>query len=227
MIVYAAVDLRGGRVVQLVGGRVEDEAISLPDPLAVALRWVAEGYQALHIVDLDAALGTGHHREIISEIIANASVPVQVGGGVRDEMAVTELLTAGAARVIVGTRAVEDSAWRRSIAATHPGRIVVAADVRDGYVLTRGWQATTSQNVDDFIVELNGDSLAGVLVTDVSREGQMTGIDVQLFERLANSSNHPVIAAGGIRDPGDLQALESAGCAGAVLGMALYKGAFA
>jgi phosphoribosylformimino-5-aminoimidazole carboxamide ribotide isomerase len=224
LIAYAAIDLRGGRVVQLVGGRVEQETISLPDPLDVAQRWAEQGFAALHIVDLDAALGAGSNREIIATIINNVNVPVQVGGGVRDEQSVQYWLDAGATKVIVGTRAVEDATWRRNTTQKHPQRLVVAADVRDGRVVTRGWQAATSHDGQSFVASLNDDALAGVLVTDVSREGQMLGIDEQLFTRLAAATNHPLIAAGGIRDEHDLHLLANAGAAGAVLGMALYQG---
>lgn len=225
MIAYAAVDIREGRVVQLVGGRVEQEAVSWPDPVAVAIDWVAKGFAALHVVDLDAALGSGSNRSAIEAIIKQTDVPVQVGGGVRDEAAVRHWLDVGASKVIVGTRAVEDAAWRRYVSAQHPQRIVVAADVRDGRVVTRGWQQATSHDVESLIKSVNADALAGVLVTDVGREGQMNGIDVGLFTRLAKTSQHPLIAAGGIRDARDLQALARAGAAGAVLGMALYRGA--
>lgn len=225
MIAYAAIDLRGGRVVQLVGGRVEDEQVSWANPVAVAQQWQAAGFAALHIVDLDAALGTGSNRAQVEEILRSVSVPVQVGGGVRDDASVRQLLDAGAARVIVGTRAVEDDAWRRSLAQRHPGRIVVAADVRGGQVVTRGWQESTSHESETFVTTLNDDPLAAVLVTDVSREGQMIGIDEPLFRRLATAARHPLIAAGGIRDTADLYALAACGAAGAVLGMALYRGA--
>jgi phosphoribosylformimino-5-aminoimidazole carboxamide ribotide isomerase len=225
LIAYAAIDLRGGRVVQLVGGRVEQETISWPDPLDVAQRWVDQGFAALHIVDLDAALGTGTNRDIIAAIINNVSVPVQVGGGVRDEHSVEQWLNAGAAKVIIGTRAVEDAMWRHDIAEKHPHRLIVAADVRDGRVVTRGWQAATSHEGEAFVASLNHEAWAGVLVTDVSREGQMLGIDQPLFTRLAAASHHPLIAAGGIRDELDLRSLANAGVAGAVLGMALYQGA--
>jgi phosphoribosylformimino-5-aminoimidazole carboxamide ribotide isomerase len=225
LIAYAAIDLRGGRVVQLVGGRVEQESISWPDPLDVAQRWVDEGFAALHIVDLDAALAAGSNRDIIEVLIKNVRVPVQVGGGVRDDQSVQHWLDAGAAKVIVGTRAVEDATWRHNIAEKHPHQLIVAADVRDGHVVTRGWQAATSHEGESFVASLNTDALAGVLVTDVSREGQMLGIDQPLFRRLSRASHHPVIAAGGIRDEQDLHALANAGVAGAVLGMALYQGA--
>lgn len=225
MIAYAAIDLRDNRVVQLVGGRVENEKISLPDPVAVAQKWVSAGFAALHIVDLDAAFGAGSNRDVITSIIQSAAVPVQVGGGVRTDTDVDYWIEQGAARVIVGTRAIEDAAWRKATTHRHPGRIIVAADVRDGAVVTRGWQETTSLEIVAFVNSLDPEPLAGILVTDVSREGQMTGIDTSLFSRLTTSTKHPLIAAGGIRDEADLHALAGAGVAGAVLGMALYQGA--
>lgn len=225
MIAYAAIDLRGGRVVQLVGGRVEDERVSLADPVSVAKRWVEAGFRALHVVDLDAALGTGSNRGHIEAIMRDVPVPVQVGGGLRDDDAVADMLDAGAAHVIVGTRAIEDRSWRLEIAERHPGRVIVAADVRGGGIVTRGWQTATSLDSEAFVRELDAETIAGVLVTDVSREGQMVGIDGPLFRRLVNASAHPLIAAGGIRDIRDLQTLAQCGAAGAVLGMALYQGA--
>ena len=225
MIAYAAIDLRGGRVVQLVGGRVEDELISLQDPAGVAQRWEETGFAALHVVDLDAALGTGSNLTHVADIIRNVKVPVQVGGGVRDDGAVSRLFDLGADRVIVGTRAIEDPAWRASVAQTYPGRIVVAADVRDGVIVTRGWQTATSHDGLEFVQTLNAEALGAVLVTDVSREGQMSGVDTELFGRLVEVCRHPLIAAGGIRDAADLRNLADAGAAGAVLGMALYEGA--
>jgi phosphoribosylformimino-5-aminoimidazole carboxamide ribotide isomerase len=225
MIAYAAIDLRGGRVVQLVGGRVEAERINWADPAGVAKRWETSGFAALHVVDLDAALGTGSNLAHIEEIMSAVQIPVQVGGGVRDDAAAEKLFELGAARVIVGTRAIEDAAWRHNIAQRFAGRIVVAADVRAGSVVTRGWQAATSHDVSAFVQSLNTEPLAAVLVTDVSREGQMTGVDKDLFRSLASACTHPLIAAGGIRDAADLYALAEAGAAGAVLGMALYQGA--
>lgn len=224
MIAYAAIDLRGGRVVQLVGGRVEHERVSWPDPVAVALRWQASGFAALHIVDLDAALGKGNNHEHIAEILAAVQIPVQVGGGVRDEEAIARLLELGANRVILGTRAIEDGEWRTRVVRTFPNRIVVAADVRDGMVAVRGWQKSSGFQITEFIDLLNLDALAGVLVTDVTREGQMLGIDGGLFAKLVELCRHPLIAAGGIRDAADLHLLADTGAAGAVLGMALYEG---
>jgi phosphoribosylformimino-5-aminoimidazole carboxamide ribotide isomerase len=224
MIVYAAIDLRGGRVVQLVGGRTHDERISWPDPLGVARRWIDAGFRALHVVDLDAAFETGSNRAAVATIIENSEVPVQVCGGVRDETRVADFLDAGAARVVVGTRALEDAAWRARMADGYPGRIVVAADVRDGVVVTRGWTQSTALDGAAFVASLRDEPLAAVLVTDVSREGSLQGVDIERFEMMVQASAHPVIAAGGIRDLDDLRALADAGIVGAVLGMSLYTG---
>jgi phosphoribosylformimino-5-aminoimidazole carboxamide ribotide isomerase len=224
MIVWAALDLRANRVVQLVGGNPEAERVSLPDPVAVARHWVDEGFEALHVVDLDAALGEGDNRAAILAILAAVSVPVQVGGGLRDDEAVARVLDAGAARAIIGTRAVEDRAWIEALVARHPGRIVVAADVRAGSIVTRGWRAAADIAGEDFLRELDPLDLAGVLVTDVTHEGQLTGVDVARFRSLVSATEHPFIAAGGIANIEDLRMLESAGAAGAVLGMSLYTG---
>lgn len=225
MIVYAAIDLRGGRVVQLVGGRPEEERIALADPVAIARQWVEHGFRALHVIDLDAALGSGDNRVAIAELLGAVEVPVQVGGGIRDEDAVDDWIAAGAARVIVGTRAVEDRLWLERIAQRHPARIVVAADVRGDFIVTRGWTEETALDAAAFLRTLDALPLAGVLVTDVSREGSMRGIDAARFRALAGATRHGLIAAGGIGAPADLHALRIAGAAGAVLGMSLYTGA--
>ena len=222
MIVWAAIDLRGGRVVQLVGGEPDVMPVSLPDPVGVARQWVDEGFSALHVVDLDAALATGDNRAVIGAIIDAVAVPVQVGGGLRDEAAVADILMAGAARAIVGTRAIEDRVWLADITRRHAHRIVVAADVRDGRIVTHGWREATGIDGDEYLRGLDTLDLAGVLVTDVSREGRLGGIDGDRFRRLVSATRHPLIAAGGIASVDDLRTLESAGAAGAVLGMSLY-----
>lgn len=225
MKLWAAIDLRGGRVVQWVGGRPENERLSLPDPVALARQWAEAGFDGLHVIDLDAALGTGDNRASIAAILDAVDLPVQVGGGLRDDAAIDAVLAAGAARAIAGTRAVEDPAWLRSVATRHAGRIVAAADVRAGRIVTRGWTADTALDGAAFLRGLDDVPLAGVLVTDVDREGGMGGIDVGLFLSLVRATRHPLLAAGGIRDDADLAALRRAGVAGAVPGMALYTGA--
>jgi phosphoribosylformimino-5-aminoimidazole carboxamide ribotide isomerase len=226
MIAYAAVDLRGGRVVQLVGGRPDDERVSLPDPAAVARTWVDHGFAALHVVDLDAALGSGDNSAAIADVIEAAGhVPVQVGGGVRSLERAEALFDAGAHRVVAGTRAVQDRAWLEELADRWPGRVVVAADVLGDEVVVSGWTERAGIAATEFLAGLAGLHLGAVLVTDVSREGRMSGADAGRFARLALHSPHPLLASGGVAGAADLVALEGAGAAGVVLGMALYTGA--
>lgn len=225
MIIYAALDLRGGRAVQLVGGSPDDERVSRSDPVKVANDWAEWGFGGLHVVDLDAALGEGDNDPVIRDVLAARRIPVQVGGGVRSDERIDELIELGADRVVIGTRAVEDPRWRRAAAARHPGRLVVAADVREGRITTRGWTHRTAIPAGEFLRELARDPLAGVLVTDVGREGRMDGVDAGMFEHVCRATQHPVIASGGIRDADDLRRLLGAGAAGAVVGMALYTGA--
>lgn len=225
MIVFAAIDLQQGEVVQLVGGHADSARIRWPDPVAVAQKWVAAGFRALHVVDLDAARGTGSNQQSIETLIGAIDVTVQVGGGVRDEAAVERLLDAGAQRVVVGTRALDDAPWRRQLARQFPGHIVVAADARAGRVVTHAWTRQSTLALTDLLTDINNDPLAAVLVTDVGREGRMTGVDQKLFTAACAISTHPLIAAGGIAGNADIVTLQQLGAAGAVLGMALYTGA--
>jgi phosphoribosylformimino-5-aminoimidazole carboxamide ribotide isomerase len=225
MIAIPAVDLRGGACVQLVGGSYAQEKVRLENPLEVARSWERYGFERLHIVDLDAATGQGSNLPLVRTLIADAGLPVQVGGGVRSSELVEELLEAGAMRVIVGTRAIEEPDWLADLASRHPGEIIVAADVRERRVTTRGWAHTMPVDILDLVEELNGYPLGGLLVTAVHREGQMQGTDLPLMEDVAELSNVPVFASGGISSMQDLRALEHRGLAGAVIGMALYTGA--
>lgn len=225
MIAIPAVDLRGGACVQLVGGDYDRESVRLDDPLAVAKEWVRTGFTRLHVVDLDAATGRGSNGAIVRELLRELPVPVQVGGGIRDAWRIAELLDDGAQWVVVGTRAIEDDAWCRDMAHAFPGRLIVAADVRERFVVTKGWSATSRRLVTDVVEELAGLPLAGILVTAVHREGQMQGTDLPLMEEVAEASSWPVFASGGVTSLDDMRALEHRGLGGAVLGMALYTGA--
>ena len=225
MIVVPAVDLRGGHCVQLVGGDYADERVRLDDPRGVAREWARIGFSRLHVVDLDAATGRGHNNDVIREILRDAAAPVQVGGGIRQESQIDRLIDDGASWVVVGTRAVEDEDWRVEMAARFPGRLIVAADVRERRVVTRGWSETSSIDVIDFVESLRALPLAGILVTAVHKEGLMDGTDLPLMEDVADASECPVFASGGVTTTDDLRALEHRGLTGAVLGMALYTGA--
>lgn len=225
MLAIPAVDIRDGQCVQLVGGDYEQEAIRLENPAEVARKWASVGFTRLHVVDLDAATGRGENMEIVRDVLAATSLPVQVGGGVRDDEAIARLLSDGADRVVVGTRGVEDPAWLTEQAERFPGRIILAADVKERRVVTRGWSASTERDIIDLLAELESIALAGVLVTAVHMEGRMQGTDLQLMEDVVQSAAWPVIASGGVGSMIDLRNLEERGVSAVVLGMALYTGA--
>lgn len=224
MIAIPAIDLREGACVQLVGGSYAQERVRLDDPVAVAEGWERAGFRHLHVVDLDAALERGSNSTVVANILRATHADVQVGGGVRDEHAVERLLDNGAQRVMLGTRAIEDMAWLEGVVERFPNEIIVAADVRDRKIVTRGWTRTLPLGILDAIEELNALPLAGILVTAVHREGQLQGTDLPLMEDVVEAAAFPVYAAGGIATVQDLRALADRGVAAAVIGMALYTG---
>lgn len=203
MIAIPAVDLRGGACVQLVGGSYDHERLRFDDPHGVARGWAQLGFTRLHLVDLDAATGRGSNEDLIAELLRDREANIQV---------------------VVGTRAIEEPGWIDAMASLFPGELLVAADVRDRSVVTRGWERMLARNVLDVVEELNALPLAGVMVTAVHREGQLAGTDLFLMEDVADASEHPVYASGGITTYGDPRALEDRGLAGAIIGMALYTG---
>ena len=225
MIAIPAVDLRGGACVQLVGGDYGSERIRDDDPVGVARRWERIGFQRLHLVDLDAATQRGTNAPLVRELVREVSSEVQVGGGLREREAIERLLDDGARRVMVGTRAIEDPDWLAELAHDFPDEIIVAADVRDRKVVTRGWQRTLPHDIVDLVAELSQLPLAGILVTAVHKEGRLQGTDLPLMEDVAEASAIPLLASGGITTIADLRALDERGVAAAVLGMALYTGA--
>jgi phosphoribosylformimino-5-aminoimidazole carboxamide ribotide isomerase len=226
MIAIPAVDLRDGACVQLVGGSYDHEQIRLPDPAGVAQRWAELGFAHLHVVDLDAATGCGSNAPVVRAILRGGSGPqVQAGGGIASEARISTLVRDGAARIIVGTRAIEDPPWIAEMAARFPNRLIVAADVRGRRVVTRGWNRLLPATVLEAVAALHGLPLAGILVTAVHREGRLQGPDLPLMESVVNRASAPIYAAGGIASITDLQALATIGVAATVIGMALYTGA--
>ncbi len=225
MIAAPAIDLMDGRCVQLRGGVPEDQRVSLPDPLAVARRWWDMGFSHLHIVDLDAALDRGNNRALIADVLEATPATTQVGGGVRTTEAARDLLDAGADRVIVGTRAIDDPEWLSLLARGFAGRVMLAADIRDEKVLRKGWTEAAELTVETLLSRTGELPLAGVLCTDVGREGRLEGIDPDTAIGVIHASPHPIWMSGGITTLDDLVVLAEAGSAGAVLGMSLYTGA--
>ena len=224
MIVTPAVDLRNGKCVQLVGGSYDRQLVQLDDPVAAAVGWSEMGFTTLHLIDLDAATGRGSNSELVHEILHSTSATTQVGGGMRTKSLVEHMLLSGADRVVVGTRAIEDKEWLEEVASAFPRQVVVALDVREREIVAHGWQERTGRAIDGELRDLGALPVAGVLVTAVHREGLMAGADVQLMREIAASTELAVQASGGVTTLADLSALEDAGVAAAVVGMALYTG---
>jgi phosphoribosyl isomerase A len=225
MIAIPAIDLRDGACVQLVGGAYEQERVRVKDPIAQAVRFRDAGFTHLHVVDLDAATDRGSNRAVVEALLALGGLEIQVGGGVRTVADTASLLAKGAAAVVVGTRALEDPALLRELTSAHPGRVILALDVRVREVLTRGWREGTGRSVFEVLDELTATSLAGVLVTAVHVEGTMSGVDRALYDELARRTEHRIYASGGVGSPDDLALLRDLGIHAAVIGMALYTGA--
>ena len=225
MIAIPAVDLRDGACVQLVGGSYAEERVRLDDPVAVAAHWRELGFRRLHVVDLDAATGRGSNASVIEEILQAGGSELQIGGGVRTTEQVDVLLSAGAERVVLGTKAIEWPQWLLEVATRYPGRIILAADVRGRQLVTRGWARELPANIFALVSTLSSLPLAGLLVTAVHVEGQMRGPDLELVRELVSRTTLPIIASGGVGDIADLHALADCGAAAAVIGMALYTGA--
>jgi phosphoribosylformimino-5-aminoimidazole carboxamide ribotide isomerase len=223
VIVYPAVDVLGGKVVQLVGGVEGTEQVVLPEPLSVALRWKADGAKFLHLIDLDAAFGR-EPNAAVEKVVRGCGMDVQVGGGVRSEEFADRLLRMGAKRVIVGTKAVKDPEWLRHIASERPQKVVLALDTKDGRIQVKGWQESAQMTLEQMFKIIADIPLAGVLHTDVGVEGRGEGIDAKVAEDFITRCPHDVIASGGITTMSDLDALKEMGAAGAVVGLALYKG---
>jgi phosphoribosylformimino-5-aminoimidazole carboxamide ribotide isomerase len=225
VIVVPAVDLRDGACVQLIGGSYERERLRIANPLEAVRNWERCGFRDLHLVDLDGATGRGSNRSVVHSILTHTSLGVQVGGGVRDSESIEELLQAGAARVVVGTRALEHPDWLSEMAAAFPEALVLSADVRERWIVTHGWQRNTRLQVIDVIEDLRDTPLAAIMVTAVHREGQLEGTDLALMEDAVEAASVPVFAAGGVASLNDLRALADRGIAGVIVGTALYTGA--
>ncbi|HUR61235.1 MAG TPA: 1-(5-phosphoribosyl)-5-[(5-phosphoribosylamino)methylideneamino] imidazole-4-carboxamide isomerase [Candidatus Thermoplasmatota archaeon] len=221
---YPAIDLRHGKVVQLVGGDPAQVALERPDPEAQADLFAEAGATWLHVIDLDAAFGERNQWTHLTRIL-RAGTQVQFGGGVRSMTQVQQLLDLGVARVVVGTQGVRHPAWARELAILFPGRVVLAIDARGRDVAVSGWTEAAGVDVVELAASLDGAGLAGFLYTNVDKEGRLGGIDRDTIAaiRLA-APRTPLLASGGITTLDDLEWLKGAGVAGAVLGMSIYKG---
>jgi phosphoribosylformimino-5-aminoimidazole carboxamide ribotide isomerase len=225
MDLYPAIDIRGGRCVRLHQGDFEQETAYGEDPIAVALAFARAGARWLHVVDLDAARGTGDNRTVIEAILGAVDVPVELGGGVRDGT----WLERGAARVVLGSLAVSDPAGVARMAARYPGRVAAGLDHRNGEVRVQGWQSGSGLGVAEAVARVAVPGLAALVVTSIATDGTLGGPDLPGLKAVLELTEVPVIASGGVRGVEDLRALgrmgsAGRGLAGVIVGKAFYEG---
>ena len=232
MILYPAIDIRGGQAVRLLQGDYERETAYDADPVDAAARWAGEGAEFLHVVDLDGAkAGEPRNLETVGRIATAVGCPIQVGGGLREKAAVDAVLAAGAARVVIGTAALRDPEFLDAVLAEHGERVVVSVDARAGKVSLSGWTEATDRDVAAAVTELGERGVARFLCTEIDVDGTMEGPALRELARIAAATPAQVIASGGVGTLADLEALALGGSLapnleGAIVGRALYERRF-
>ncbi|NOQ36578.1 MAG: 1-(5-phosphoribosyl)-5-[(5-phosphoribosylamino)methylideneamino]imidazole-4-carboxamide isomerase [Methylococcaceae bacterium] len=229
MLLIPAIDLKEGKCVRLRQGRMDDDTVFSDDPVAVAGRWVEAGARRIHLVDLDGAFaGKPKNADVIHRIVkAYPDVPVQIGGGIRDEEPIQGYLNAGVQYVIIGTKAVSAPHFVADVAVEFPGHIIIGLDAKDGKVAIDGWSKLSNHDVIDLAQQFESDGVEAIIYTDISRDGMMQGVNVEATAKLASSIQIPVIASGGIANMDDIHALGKVadeGIMGAITGRAIYEG---
>ena len=226
MLLYPAIDMMNGKAVRLRQGKRDDVTI-YGDPVEVALRWKALGAQWLHLVDLDAAFdGASTSLPLISRVVEAFGGKVELGGGIRTLEDAARRIDAGVLRVIIGTAAAENPAMVEASCARWPGQIAVGIDAKNGIVATRGWVESAGMTATELALRMKEFGVRDIIYTDVSRDGMMQGPNVTATAALVQATGMDIIGSGGVSRLDDLAALRDAGCAGAILGKALYEGAF-
>ncbi len=229
MLLIPAIDLKDGKCVRLKQGRMEDTTVFSDDPVAVADRWVEAGARRLHLVDLNGAFeGKPMNAGVIKAIAEkHPDLPIQVGGGIRDEETIQTYLDAGVQYVIIGTKAVNAPHFVNDICLEFPGHIIIGLDAKDGKVAIDGWSKLSKHDVIDMAQHFEQDGVAAIVYTDISRDGMMNGVNIEATVKLAQASTIPVIASGGITNLDDVRALcdvAEEGIMGAITGRAIYEG---
>ncbi len=230
MLLIPAIDVKDGKCVRLRQGRMNDVTEFSDDPLAMATRWVEAGARRLHVVDLDgAATGAPVNASLVRRIAAQyPDVPIQIGGGIRDEDTVQAYLDAGVQYVIIGTRAVSAPHFVNDLCLEFPGHIIVGLDAKDGKVAIDGWSKLSHHDVVDIAQHFEQDGVAAIVYTDISRDGMMSGVNLEATVKLASSVHIPIIASGGVTSLEDVRAIcevADEGITAIIIGRALYEGA--
>jgi phosphoribosylformimino-5-aminoimidazole carboxamide ribotide isomerase len=224
MQIWPAIDLRGGKCVRLLQGDYRRELVFDDDPAAVARRMVEQGAESLHLVDLDGARsGRPENLESVRAIVGAVGIPCELGGGIRDEETISQLLELGLSRLVIGTRALREPEWLRRCARRWPGRLVLGIDARDGHVATDGWLETSSAAAEDLARQFDAEPLAAIIYTDIATDGMLAGPNLAAMSRMHEAIRLPLVASGGVTTVDDVSALAGLGIAGCIIGRALYE----
>lgn len=227
MIVFPAIDIRDGRCVRLMQGDYDQETVYFDSPLKVAEDYEKRGVKYLHVVDLDAALkGEVSNFDVISSIIRETSMKVEVGGGIRGEEQIRQYVDCGADRVSIGTKAVKDYGFLREMSLAYPDRISLSLDVKDEYVYVRGWVENSGITIWDYLEKLEDLPLTSIVVTDIKKDGMLSGPSFDLYERLKKATDHNIVVSGGVSRLEDIKKLEELDTYGVIVGKALYENRF-
>ena len=230
MIIFPAIDIKEGKVVRLKQGRFDEVTEYADDPVAVAQKWVKQGAQWLHVVDLDGAQkGKITNWDSLERVAQSVKIPIQMGGGVRSEEDIARLLSIGISRIVLGTKVIEDRAFLTDILTKWPHQIAVSLDCADGMLTLKGWTKVTTIKATDFAKDLEGTGLQYLIYTDVKRDGMLTGPNFESLEKILDRVDIPVIASGGISHLNDIRQLcrlKPKGLMGAITGKALYEEKF-
>src|SRR4051812_32273440 len=225
LVLLPAVDVSDGQAVRLVQGAAGSET-AYGDPLDAALNWQEQGAEWIHLVDLDAAFGRGSNRDLLVDVVARLDVQVELSGGIRDDASLRAALDTGAARVNIGTAALEQPDWVQKAIGEHGDRIAVGLDVRGTTLAARGWTESGGE-LFDVLARLDADGCARYVLTDVNRDGTLTGPNLELLRNVCAATERPVVASGGVSSLDDLLVIATVrGVEGAIVGKALYAGAF-
>ena len=226
MIIFPAIDLRGGKCVRLIQGDFDKETVYSDDPQATALKWQALGAKFLHVVDLDGArAGSPQNLDAIKKILAAVKIPIEVGGGIRTLDDAEKLLSLGVRRVILGSVAVENIALVEAAVKKFGDKIVVGIDARDGLVAVHGWEKSSAVKADELAKKIVAAGVKTIIYTDISKDGMLSGVNAEIFTELAKFSGAEIIASGGVKSIEDIRALKAAKVAGVIVGKAIYTGA--
>ena len=229
MIIYPAIDIRGGRCVRLTEGRFDAETVFADDPAEMALKWAGLGAEFLHLVDLDGALaGEGKNVPVIQRILKSVSIPVQLGGGIRNLETIEKLLELGVTRLILGSAAVKNPELVAEACKKYPGHIAVGIDAKNGEVAIEGWGQGSGVAATELAKKMASFGVETIIYTDISRDGMLSGVNVEATAALARACGVPIIASGGVASLDDIRrvkAVEGDGGQGCIIGKAIYTGA--